>query len=63
VLLLTAVPAGFMGHLPVEILRSLDAGRLALLVAFAALTWSIASALFSAGLRRYESGNLMVLRG
>jgi hypothetical protein len=58
-----ALPAGFMGHVPVQILRDFDAGWLGLLVAFAVLIWVAALVVFKLGLRRYESGNLIVLRG
>ncbi len=63
VLLLTAIPAGFVGHIPVELLREFDLGRLAMLLGFAAFIWLIAIAAFRLGLRRYESGNLIVMRG
>jgi ABC-2 type transport system permease protein len=62
-MLLTALPAGFMGHVPVQILRDFDAGWLGLLALCACLIWLAALATFKAGLRRYESGNLIVLRG
>ncbi len=61
--LYTVIPAGFVSYLPVEALRNLSltdtlltvAGSLAILLA-GVLT-------FYAGLRRYESGNLMEMRG
>jgi ABC-2 type transport system permease protein len=62
-MLLTALPAGFMGHVPVKILRDFDAGWLGLLALFACFSWAAALAVFRRGLRRYESGNLIVLRG
>jgi ABC-2 type transport system permease protein len=63
VILMTAIPAGFIAHIPVEVLRDFDPALLGALTGFAALIWAIALAVFSAGLRRYESGNLVVLRG
>jgi ABC-2 type transport system permease protein len=62
-LLLTVIPAGFMAHLPVELLREFDPAKMALLVAFTAALWLITIAVFQVGLRRYESGNLISLRG
>jgi ABC-2 type transport system permease protein len=63
VVLMTAIPAGFIAHIPVEVLRDFDPGLLAALAGFAALIWAVALSVFAAGLRRYESGNLVVLRG
>jgi ABC-2 type transport system permease protein len=62
VLLFTLVPAGFVSYLPIEALRNLSlvdaglsfAGSLGLLV--------VSVLIFHAGLRRYESGNLMAMR-
>jgi ABC-2 type transport system permease protein len=62
-MLLTALPAGFMGHVPVQILRDFHAGWLGLLVLFAIVIWATALVTFKLGLRRYESGNLILLRG
>lgn len=57
------IPAGFMVHLPVEILRAFD--RQSVLHTFAAtvVIWILAITVFHAGLRRYESGNQITLRG
>lgn len=62
VLLLTVVPAAYMSHVPVELLRDFDWAKLALMLAFTALLWSMAIVAFRLGLRRYESGNLITLR-
>ncbi len=62
-LLYTLIPAGFVTYLPIQALRDLsliDAG-LALAGAFGVL--AIGLAVFYCGLRRYESGNLMEMRG
>ena len=62
-LLFSVVPAGFVSYLPIRALRDLslaDAG-LALAGAFGVLAAGVA--VFYYGLRRYESGNLMELRG
>lgn len=63
VLLFTALPAGFVAYLPVELLKAFDPLGMAALVAFCAGLWVLAVLVFRRGLRRYESGNLMVLRG
>lgn len=59
----TAVPAAFVTHLPVELLRSFDVRLFLLLIGVAALLALLAVGAFRIGLRRYESGNLVVLRG
>jgi len=63
ILLYTVLPAGFVSHVPVELLRSFDPWRMALLLGFAILIVAAAFGVFRIGLRRYESGNLVVLRG
>jgi ABC-2 type transport system permease protein len=62
-LLLTVIPAGFMAHIPVELLREFDPLKMGLLLAFTVALWVAVIALFHLGLRRYESGNLIGLRG
>jgi ABC-2 type transport system permease protein len=63
VLLFTVMPAGFISHLPVELLRNFDPWRMALLLGFTAFSVVLAVGVFRIGLQRYESGNLVVLRG
>ena len=63
VLLFTAIPAGFISHVPVELLRSFDPAIFSGLVGVAALSALGAVMVFRIGLRRYESGNLVGLRG
>lgn len=63
VLLLTVVPSAFLAHIPVELMRQFDPGMMALLLAFTAGLWVAAAAFFRLGLRRYESGNLITMRG
>jgi ABC-2 type transport system permease protein len=63
VLLFTAIPAGFISHLPAELLRSFDPALFGGLLAFASASWAVAIAVFHLGLRRYESGNLVLPRG
>ena len=63
VVLFTVIPAGFISHLPVDLLRSFDPWRMAALLGFAAFSVVAAAVVFRVGLRRYESGNLVMLRG
>jgi ABC-2 type transport system permease protein len=63
VLMFTAIPAAFITHVPVEILRAFDLPMFLLMCGFAALVVGLAVVAFRIGLRRYESGNLVVLRG
>lgn len=61
-LIYTAIPAGFVSHIPLQIFRSFNAGTLALLI-LAALGYAVlAFWLFRLGLKKYESGNLIVTR-
>jgi ABC-2 type transport system permease protein len=62
VLLFTLVPAGFISHLPVELLRTFEPWRMAAVLGFTVLSVALAIFVFRLGLRRYESGNLVVLR-
>lgn len=56
-LLYTILPAGFVGFVPVDLVRAPSFGQLALAVG-ACLGWcALAFAVFHAGLRRYESGS------
>jgi ABC-2 type transport system permease protein len=61
-LFFTVLPAGFVGHLPAELVRSFDLGTLLVLVAgtiaWAALAWW----LFERGLRHYASGSRFGVR-
>jgi ABC-2 type transport system permease protein len=62
-LLYTVIPAAFVTYLPIEALRQLSLfyALLTLLGSLAVLT--VGSLVFYHGLRRYESGNLMEMRG
>jgi ABC-2 type transport system permease protein len=60
VLLFTAVPAGFIGFLPVKLLSEFSWVGVVTLGAATAAYILIALAVFSFGLRRYESGNQIV---
>lgn len=62
VILFTVIPAGFVSTLPVELMREFRwVGFLELLGA-AVLFLGLGVWLFRRGLRRYESGNLMMMR-
>ncbi len=61
-LLYTAIPAGFITHIPLQLYRGFNAGTLALLILAAAGYACLAFWLFRAGLKKYESGNLIVTR-
>jgi ABC-2 type transport system permease protein len=62
-LLFTLLPAAFTAHVPVGLLRRFDPAGLAVLLGFACGSMALAVSVFRLGLRRYESGNLMTLRG
>ena len=61
-MLFTVVPAGFIGFLPVELLRAFSWSGLAAALAGAVLYSVLAALVFAAGLRRYESGNRIGVR-
>ena len=63
VVLYTLIPGAFIGSVPAALLSDFDWGRLGMLVAFAAGLTLAARLLFQRGLRRYESGNLVTVRG
>ena len=62
-LLYTLIPAALVGSLPASLLSDFRWWRLAILVAFTAGLVLLARAVFRRGLRRYESGNLVIVRG
>ena len=63
VLLYTLIPAAFVGSVPARLLSDFDWGRLAMLTAFTTGTILAARGIFQWGLRNYESGNLVTVRG
>jgi viologen exporter family transport system permease protein len=63
VLLFTALPAGFVAYVPVRFLREWQPWQLGGLLLAAAFFMLLAVAAFRLGLRRYESGNLLAMRG
>ena len=62
VLLFTAIPAGFINSIPVRVIKKGDPSFLLLVATAAAVLLLGGRALFSMGLRRYESGNLVRAR-
>jgi len=62
VMLFTIIPAGFISYLPVELIRSFSWSEAGLLL-LGVVTYTLLGLLiFSAGLRRYESGNKVIVR-
>jgi ABC-2 type transport system permease protein len=62
-LLYTLIPAGFVTYLPIQALRDLSLMHAALAVAGSFGVLAVGIGAFYYGLRRYESGNLMEMRG
>jgi ABC-2 type transport system permease protein len=62
VLLFLLIPAGFVAYVPVELMRRFAWLPFLGLLAFTASIVLLARAVFQAGLRRYESGNLLLAR-
>jgi ABC-2 type transport system permease protein len=62
-LLYTIIPAAFVGSMPAGLLHDFSWQRLAAMVGFALGLALVARLIFQWGLRRYESGNLVIVRG
>jgi ABC-2 type transport system permease protein len=62
-LLYTLIPAALIGSMPVRLLADFRLGGLGAMLAVTVGMVLAARLLFSLGLRRYESGNLVVARG
>jgi ABC-2 type transport system permease protein len=62
-LLYTLIPAAMVGTLPAWLLFGFRWERLAALVGFTALITFVGRQVFTMGLRRYESGNRVTVRG
>lgn len=60
--LFTIIPAGFIAYVPVQLLRAFSLPLLAGLLAFSLGITAAAWLVFRAGLRHYESGNLVLMR-
>lgn len=61
--LYTLLPAAFISYLPVEALRNLSLSDAGLALAGSLGVLAAGAAVFYHGLKRYESGNLMEMRG
>ncbi len=58
-LLFTIIPAGFVSFVPLQLLKQFSWPLLGGMVGFTALIVALATGIFTLGLRRYESGNLL----
>ena len=63
ILLYTVIPAGFVSYLPVEALRSMSPIYALLSIGGALSLLGAGTGSFYLGLRRYESGNLVSMKG
>ncbi|HVQ63981.1 MAG TPA: ABC-2 family transporter protein [Terriglobia bacterium] len=63
ILLYTVIPAGFVSYLPVEALRSMSPIYALLSIGGALSLLGAGTGAFYLGLRRYESGNLVSMKG
>jgi len=63
ILLFTIIPAGFVSYLPIDALQGLSLKYASLSVLGSAAFLAIGVSVFYLGLRRYESGNLIGMRG
>ena len=59
----TLLPAAFIGALPVEAIRDLSLYKTALVLLGTLVFAALSVIVFYAGLKRYESGNLLEMRG
>lgn len=62
-LLYTLIPAAFVGSVPAALLTEFDWGRLGLMAACTVGLTMVSRWVFHRGMRRYESGNLVMVRG
>lgn len=58
-MLFTLIPAGFIGAVPVEIVKGRNGLLLAGLLGAVVVIWGVGTAVFYLGLRRYESGSAL----
>ena len=62
IILLFVIPAGFIGGVPVDLIRTFDPRMLGVMAAFTVAYLAFAIWFFKHGLRRYESGSMMNVR-
>lgn len=61
-LLMTVIPISFITHIPMRLVHSFDWSTLSLLIGMTVLYCTFAFWFFMKGLKRYESGNLIITR-
>jgi len=61
-LIFTVIPAGFIAYLPTNIILNFDMAGFLSVVGFSLFSAILASWVFNIGLKRYESGNLIIVR-
>ena len=61
-LMVTVIPGFFIAALPVEVVQRFDWGAAGIMFAFWLVTMVLAGVMWRAGLKRYESGNLMTVK-
>lgn len=61
-IMLSLIPASFIVHIPLKLARNFDPKWLVILLAVSALYCGLAYRFFYTGLRKYESGNLIITR-
>ncbi len=62
-LLYTLIPAAFVSYLPIEALKEMSLGVAALSLAGSIALTAVAALVFNYGLKHYESGNLLIMKG
>lgn len=62
VVLLTAIPVGFISGIHVEIMKSFSPMLMLYMAVATAVIIAVAHVIFRIGLKRYESGNLINVR-
>lgn len=62
-MLYTIVPAGYIVHLPIKLIRSFSITKFLILIIAIAIYVIIAIIIFKKALKNYESGNAMALKG
>ncbi|PEZ39108.1 hypothetical protein CN345_09270 [Bacillus thuringiensis] len=61
-LMFTLIPAGFVGTLPVALMKNFNLTNFSYLVGFSILITCISIAMFHLGLKKYESSNIFTFR-
>ncbi len=62
-ILLFIIPAGFVTGIPVEVMTTFSLKWMIITLAFSSAFLAFAVWFFYRGLQRYESGNVMMMRG